>query len=147
MYQHLLVPIDGSELSQHAVQAALALAKPLGARVCGLVCESLPVLPAVGMHPSNYQLAADQHRAVTDAHAEQVLGEFEAAARAAGVAFQGLLKRSDDIDQVIVDAAREQGCDLIVMATHGRGRLGEWLFGSHTKAVLAKSRLPVLVIH
>jgi nucleotide-binding universal stress UspA family protein len=147
MYKHLLVPVDGSELSQHAVQAALALAKPLGAQVSGLVCESLPVLPAVGMHPSNYQLAADQHRAYTDAHAEKVLGEFEAAAREAGVAFQGLQLRSDDVDQAIVDAAREQGCDLIVMATHGRSRLGEWLFGSHTKAVLAKSRLPVLVIH
>lgn len=147
MYKHLLVPVDGSELSQHAVQSALALAQPLGASVSGLVCESLPVLPAVGMHPSNYQLAADQHRAQTDAHAAQVLGAFAAAAQAAGVPFTGLHLRSDDVDQAIVDAAREQGCDLIVMATHGRSRFGEWLFGSHTKAVLAKSLLPVLVIH
>ena len=50
------------------------------------------------------------------------------------------------IDDAIVDAAHEYGCDLLVMATHGRGAFGELLFGSHTKTVITRSKLPVLVL-
>ena len=51
------------------------------------------------------------------------------------------------IDDAIAEAAAESGCDLIVMATHGRGVFGELLFGSHTKAVLARCKVPLLVLH
>ena len=51
------------------------------------------------------------------------------------------------VDQAIVDEAEKAGCDMIVMVTHGRGPLGEFLFGSHTKTIIARSKLPVLVLH
>jgi nucleotide-binding universal stress UspA family protein len=51
------------------------------------------------------------------------------------------------IDRAIIEAAESQGCDLIMMVTHGRGPFGEFLFGSQTKAVLAASKLPLLIMH
>jgi nucleotide-binding universal stress UspA family protein len=51
------------------------------------------------------------------------------------------------VDRAIIAKAEARGCDLIVMVTHGRGAFGEFLFGSQTKAVLAGSKLPLLVLH
>jgi nucleotide-binding universal stress UspA family protein len=62
------------------------------------------------------------------------------------VAFSGQFRTTDAVDDAIVNAAIEYGCDLIVMVTHGRGVFGELLFGSHTKNVLARSKLPLLVL-
>ena len=49
--------------------------------------------------------------------------------------------------QAIIDGALHEHCDLIVMATHGRGFFGELLFGSNAKAVISRCKLPVLVLH
>jgi len=51
------------------------------------------------------------------------------------------------VDDAIVRAAQEFGCDMVVMVTHGRGAFGELLFGSHTKNVLARCKVPLLVLH
>lgn len=147
MYQHLLVPLDGSELSERAAQSSLELARKLGARITALVAEPLPPLPHMGSHPSTYAREADEHLARTDAHAHEVLDRFKAQAEEAGVPFEGRFTRTDAVDDAIVNTAREVGCDLIVMVTHGRGALGELLFGSHTKNVIARSELPLLVLH
>ena len=61
--------------------------------------------------------------------------------------FIGRFERTDGVDEAIVQVATEAGCDLIVMATHGRGAFGELLFGSHTKNVISRSKLPLLVLH
>ena len=70
-----------------------------------------------------------------------------AAAQAAGVSFKGYHDQVARIDRAIIAAAESQGCDMIVMVTHGRGAFGEFLYGSQTKAVLAGSNLPLLVLH
>ncbi len=54
---------------------------------------------------------------------------------------------STKVDTAIIDEAEKAGCDMIVMVTHGRGPIGEFLFGSHTKNIIARSKLPVLVLH
>jgi nucleotide-binding universal stress UspA family protein len=147
MYQHLLVPLDGTELSQRAAQSSLALASKLGARITAFVAEPLPPLPHMGSHPSTYAREADEHLARTEAHAQDVLNRFKELATAAGVPFEGRFTRTDSVDDAIVNIAQEVGCDLIVMVTHGRGAFGELLFGSHTKNVIARSKLPLLVLH
>jgi nucleotide-binding universal stress UspA family protein len=147
MYKKLFVPLDGSELSERAMRESLVLAKQLGAAVHGFVAEPELPLPTVGTHPSAYTQASDEHLARTDAHARQVLQRFEKAAVEAGVAFTGGHSRTDNVDNTIVDMAQGQGCDMIVMVTHGRGAFGELLFGSHTKNVLARCKLPLLVLH
>jgi len=147
MYHHLLVPIDGSELSERAAEASLELARKVGARVTGFVVEPDPPLPNLGSHPANYSRDADEHLVRTEAHAQEVLGQFAAKAAAQGVPFAGRFKRTDGVDDAILDAADEYGCDTIVMITHGRGTFGELLFGSHTKKLMARTKLPLLVLH
>lgn len=147
MYQKLLVPVDGSELSDRAMAEGIRLARQLGATVVGYVAEPAVALPtSIGTHPERYQRAALAHEERTDEHARGVLSRFEQQAREAGVAFISHHTRTTSVDDAIVEAAQAQGCDMIVMVTHGRGAFGELLFGSHTKAVMARSRLPVLVL-
>ena len=147
MYTHLLVPVDGSELSERAAQASLELARKLGARITGFVVEPLPPLPTMAANVTVYQRDSEAHQARTEAHANEVLARFAAQAAEAGVPFHGKFQRTDAVDDAIVKAAGEFGCDLVVMVTHGRGAFGELLFGSHTKNVLARSKLPLLVLH
>jgi nucleotide-binding universal stress UspA family protein len=147
MFKKLFVPVDGTALSQRAIESSIALARQLGASITGFVAEPEMPMPTMGTAPSAYTKATDEHAARTDAHAHQVLQQFEAEASKAGVPFSGSHTRTGNVDEAIVEAAQASGCDLIVMVTHGRGAFGELLFGSHTKNVLAKSKLPLLVLH
>ncbi len=147
MYQRLLVPVDGSELSDRAMDGSLALAKQLGAAVIGFVAEPLMAPVSGSRPPAMLEDEVMGHDAMTEAHAREVLSRFEARAREAGVAFEGHHDQVPNVDRAIIAAAESHGCDIIVMVTHGRGAFGEFLFGSHTKAVLAGSQLPLLVLH
>ena len=147
MFTHLLVPVDGTELSERAAQVSLDLAAKLGARITGFVAEPMPPLPTMSANVTAYQRDADAHLARTEEHARKVLADFAQKAAARGVAFDGKFQRNDSVDDAIVKAAAEFDCDLIVMVTHGRGAFGELLFGSHTKNVLSKCKLPLLVLH
>ncbi len=147
MYQHLLVPVDGHELSHRAAKHSLELARRLGARVTAFVVE--PALPVPGMGARAMAIARElqAHGQRSSVHAQQVLARFEQSAAQAGVPFVGVYRLSDDVADAIATAAAELGCDLIVMATHGRGAFGELLFGSQTKGVMARTPLPLLVLH
>lgn len=147
MYRHLLVPVDGSELSERAMSASVELAQQLGASITGFVAEPLAPLPTPGQPQSLIRQEALEHDAITAAHASELLQRFEQKARAAGVTFVGHHAQVPRVDRAIIAAAESQGCDMIVMVTHGRGAFGEFLFGSQTKAVLAGSKLPLLVLH
>jgi nucleotide-binding universal stress UspA family protein len=147
MFKKLLIPIDGTELSHHAIQQGLALARQLGASIQGFVVEALPALPTMGTHLQSYRNEVKVHEATTEAHAKGLLTKFEQAAAKAGVAFEGDYERNDDVAAAIAAAATRRECDMIVMATHGRGAFGELLFGSQTKRVLSLSKVPLLVLH
>ncbi|HUG26190.1 universal stress protein [Piscinibacter sp.] len=147
MYRNLLVPVDGSDLSDKAMHGSIDLARQLGATITAFVAEPTPPLPAVGRTARMIEIENDLHDERTTRHAQEVLRRFEAQARDAGVAFQGHHAQTPSIGDAIVDAAKEHGCDLIVMATHGRGLIGEMLYGAHTKGVMARSKLPLLVLH
>lgn len=148
MYEHILVPVDGSELSRKAMAHAIGLAKMLGAAVTGFTAEPpLPVL-VVEQAAVAYDVATFQeHEKRCEAHAREVLGAFAEEAKAAGVHFDGQFMVTDDVQQAIVDMAERQRCDLIVMATHGRHGLDALIHGSLTKSVLAHSKVPLLVVH
>lgn len=146
MFTHILVPIDGSELATQAVETSIALAQKLGARICGFVAEPMAPLPTGSSGLTAYLGKTEEHQARTEAHARDLLAKFHAAADAAGVPFSGHFKRTEAVDDAIVEAAAEFDCDLVVMATHGRGAFGELLFGSHTKSVISRGKLPVLVL-
>jgi nucleotide-binding universal stress UspA family protein len=148
MYEHLLVPVDGSELSNKAIEHSIGLAKMLGASITGFTAEPpLPVL-VVEQAAVAYDVATFQeHEKRCETHARELLGDFAAKARDAGVHFDGQFMITDNVQQGIVDTAQRQGCDLIVMATHGRHGLDALIHGSLAKSVLAHSKLPLLILH
>ncbi|MFW9615230.1 universal stress protein [Aquabacterium sp.] len=148
MYEHLLVPVDGSELSNKAIEHSIGLAKMLGASITGFTAEPpLPVL-VVEQAAVAYDVATFQdHEKRCEAHARELLLAFAEKAKAAGVPFDGQFVITDNIQQSIVDVAAKQGCDLIVMASHGRHGLDALIHGSLTKSVLAHSQVPLLVLH
>ena len=147
MYKHLFVPVDGSELSRRAMEGSIALALQLGARITGFVAEPDLPLSAVSGNAATFASRVEAHDARTEAHAYALLGQFEERARAAGVPFSGQHLRTPTVDQAIADAAEESGADMIVMVTHARGTLGELVFGSHTKTLISRTKLPLLVLH
>ena len=145
MYRHLLVPIDDSDLSVEVVGNAVALARPLGARIT--------FVHAVEDHAGSLRGDADAVRLVSPrdydyavaGRARELLAKAEAAARAFGVACESRHAVHGKPAQAIVEAARDTGSDLIFMASHGgRGRLG-MAFASETLGVLMNAGLPVLV--
>lgn len=146
-YKRLLVPVDGTDLTQRAIEGSIALAQQLGAAITGFVAEPLPPLPTTPRSRTQLEQEARAYDEMAIAHAQPVLNRFEAAAKAAGVPFNGVYDQVQRVDQAIIEMAESQGCDMIVMVTHGRGAFGEFLFGSQTKAVLAGSKLPLLVLH
>jgi len=147
MYKHLFVPVDGSELSHRAMEGSIALAQQLDAKITGFVVEP-DVAPNVLTNDSRALLDRIQNNeAKNDAHANALLGQFAEKAAAAGVTFVAHHVTAYMVNQAIVDEAQAVGADMIVIVTHGRNALGEFIFGSHTQKVIAKTQLPVLVLH
>ncbi|MDE2370151.1 MAG: universal stress protein [Burkholderiales bacterium] len=141
MYERLLVPIDGGELTDRAIEASIELAAQLRAAIVGFTVE--PSASKSKRAPVDEEDADDRK---TPLDLKRSLAHFATAAAAAGVAFQGVTHPATRIDKAILQAAESHDCDMIVMVTHGRGPFGEFLFGSQTKAVLAGSRLPILIL-
>lgn len=147
MFKHLLVPVDGSELAEHAVTESVALARRLGARITAFVAEPPSPADVTGYGAVNYMRTMEEHGVEAAEHAQVVIGAFRSRAEAAGVPFEGVYTRSLEVEAAIVETARCRGCDLIVMATNGRSAFGELVFGSRTRNMLARSELPLLVLH
>jgi nucleotide-binding universal stress UspA family protein len=147
MYKRILVPLDGSDLSDRAIPASLQLAQQLGATVIGYVAEPQAPTPTGPRAEVLLREELRQHAAATKAHAQAILHKFEEAANDAGVPFEGWHDEVPRVHKAIIQAAESKSCDMIVMVTHGRGAFGEFLFGSQTKAVLAESHIPLLVLH
>jgi nucleotide-binding universal stress UspA family protein len=146
-YKRLLVPVDGSDLTDRAIAGSIDLALQLGAAIVGFVAEPAPPLPSSPRTKALMDQEIQTYEHQSAAHAQPVLARFEAAAKAANVPFEGIYEQVPRVDKAIMATAESQGCDMIVMVTHGRGAFGEFLFGSQTKAVLAGSKLPLLVLH
>jgi len=147
MFKRLLVPVDGTDMSERAMTQSVALGRQLDAAIVGYVVEALPPLPTTGAALNTYPREVAEHEARSAAHAQQVLARFGEMAAAQGVPFEAHHELSDDIAGAIARAAEARDCDMIVMATHGRGIFGELLFGSQSKNVMARSKRPLLVLH
>lgn len=145
MFQRILLPTDGSDLSLRAVDIGIELAARCGAEV-----RALHVLhPVQGvvqtMHASPLATDVDDDGAAE--RAERYLAEVKRRAEAAGVACEGHCTVDPRPWIAIVCAARHWHCDLIVMGSHGRSGLARLLAGSETQKVTTSSSIPVLVCH
>jgi nucleotide-binding universal stress UspA family protein len=145
MFKHILIPTDGSDLAAKAIHAGVALAKEMGARVTGFHAEEPR---PIHLHNDGYriekELLAELDRRSHE-YAERSVARIADAAKAAGVAFESRIVKSVKPYQAIIDAATEQRCDVIFMASHGHRGLAGLLLGSVTNNVLTHSRIPVLV--
>lgn len=143
MYTNILIPTDGSQLAGKAVQHGIALAERIGAKV-----TVLTVLPPFHVFTTDTQMIEDtpaQHQARMQQHAEKTLAAVADAAQAAGVACEMVHVEHEHPYQAIIDIAESKGCDLIVMASHGRHGIAAIVLGSETVKVLTHSKIPVLV--
>jgi nucleotide-binding universal stress UspA family protein len=143
MYKRILIPTDGSEASQRAILAGVEFARETGAEVVGL--SATPEFSVLSTDSDMLEDTPEQFAAHGVARARRVLGDVESAARDAGVACRTEHAVDDDPYAAIVAAAERLGCDVIVMASHGRRGLKGLLLGSETQKVLVHSTIPVLV--
>ena len=147
MYKHLFVPVDGSELTHRLMDKSLELAVQLKAKITGFVVEPDLPLEVASRTAEKFVNQMLEHERENEKHSYALLEQFEARARKVGIEFNGVSVTAYAIDEAILHSADEAGCDMIVMITHGRGPIGEFIFGSQSQKIVSKSKLPVLVFH
>lgn len=146
MFKHILVPIDGSEISQATGSRACSFAREIGARLTFYYAIPAYLPSAIaGEALFDDALAFDAFRAAMDKQADTILRGAKQAANDAGVACETLSSECDSPYEGIIAAAEKQACDLIFMASHGRRGASALLLGSETQKVLTHCKIPVLV--
>jgi nucleotide-binding universal stress UspA family protein len=143
MYKHILLPTDGSELAQKAVRQGLVLAKLLNASVTAVTVTSpWPVGEVGGMMVSS---PIAQYDSAVAKEAGRVLAAVSDLAAELGVACTTVHVPNQYPAEGIIEQANAKGCDLIVMASHGRRGIAKFVLGSQATRVLAHSTIPVLI--
>lgn len=143
LFQHMLLPIDGSDLSLRAFSMGLELAKTFGAKVL-----ALHVVPPFNSFAYMTELLAAAELGYSQQavqSATRYLDEAKELAKAAQVPCECHYAFGERPHEAILEAVREHHCDLIVMATHGWHGLNRLMLGSETQKVLLQSGVPVLV--
>ncbi len=146
MYK-ILLPTDGSDISQKAVKQCIAFAKALSAKVTGL-----HVIPEFRMGMDEGYLiptsTAVKNRVEEEsqARARQILAAVEKEAKDAGLECECIVAVNDTVYEEIIKTAEQKNCDLIIMASHGHAGVSSVLLGSETVKVLTHTKLPVLVL-
>jgi len=147
MYKHLLIPTDGSKLSDKAVKEGIALARQLGARVT--LYYAIPDFPEPVYLESAMMapyVQPEEYRAEAERYAAKVLAKAAARVSTAGLTPLTYSSLASVPWEGIVAAAAKKKCDLILMASHGRRGVSGFLLGSETQKVLTHSKVPVLVV-
>jgi len=146
MYRHILIPTDGSELAELEVTHGLSLAKFVGAKVTVIiVIEQLGAWLSFADHGATIQTFVKYTEQIKK-NAASVLDRVANAAKQAGVPCDTIQVEDVQPHEAIIATATDRGCDLIVMASHGRSGLSAVVLGSVTNKVLTYTKVPVLVV-
>jgi nucleotide-binding universal stress UspA family protein len=143
MFKHILLPTDGSSQSQAAIQKGIQMAKGMKAKITGI-----SVMPENKFYMYETDINVQEKEEIAKQHRRQAnlsLAVIEETAKAAEVQCQTLCAISDHPYEAIISVAEKNGCDLIMMASHGRSGVKALLLGSETQKVLTHSKIPVLV--
>lgn len=143
MFKRILVPVDGSATSLQAVRAAIGLAQSLGAAV-SLVCVIDPY-PFVGVGEGE-ATGLKHYLSAALAEAQRAIHAAQTACKSAGLSTDSLVVENRAPFEGILEAAKGQGADLIVMGSHGRTGLQKLLLGSVTQKLLSHAEVPVMVV-
>jgi nucleotide-binding universal stress UspA family protein len=143
MFRRILLPTDGSAAAQRAILAGVAFARETGAEVVGLTV--VPPFHTVTTDADMLESTPEEYEQLARRRADRILADVEQAARAAQVPCRLEQASGDSPYETIIATARNDGCDLILMASHGRKGIKGLLLGSETQKVLVHSAIPVLV--
>lgn len=147
MYKRVLVATDGSELSSRAVTAAVDLALLAGAELVSVTVAHLHAYSAFEGAMVLNQKEIDSAQEQANIAAQRLVDSVTSIATAKGVrTTQAIVVNSNQIGESIIATAKNQQCDVIVMASHGRRGFARLLMGSETLHVLTHSHIPVLVL-
>ena len=146
MFQHILIATDGSELAGKAERTGLALAKALGAKATAItVTEAWDALSMAALAERGVPNPVADYEQSASSAANRILWEVDEIAKQTGVHCATRHVKEMHPAEGILDAAKEYGCDLIVMASHGRRGISRLLLGSQANKVVTLSPVPVLV--
>ena len=151
MFKHVLLPTDGSELSERAARDGVSFAKSISAQLTVLHVtplfypSELQAYAAPALAARVYDTSAREHEEFWKENAARALKPIERMAREAGVACATVHRVADSPWEVIISVATERGCDVIFMASHGRRGVSALLIGSETNKVLTHTKIPVVV--
>lgn len=147
MYAHIMVPLDGSELSLKAVHESIALAKKLKSKLT-LITVVSPYHTGISLpFPSDTVHDIEKsHNEEAKMAAQKLHVDMSARAKSEGVESESIVAFGESPYEQIINKAQASNCDLIVMASHGRKGLDGLLLGSETVKVLTHSKIPVLVV-
>jgi nucleotide-binding universal stress UspA family protein len=143
MFTHILLPIDGSPLSEAAMHKGIQFAKSINAKVTGF--HAIQPFHIFTLQTEMLEDTREQFDKGTRAHAEHCLAVMKQAADEAGVPCDTMSVTTEHPYEAIIKAAEDKGCDLIMMASHGRRGMRGVLIGSETSKVLTHTHIPVLV--
>ncbi|MEP6938581.1 MAG: universal stress protein [Rudaea sp.] len=143
MFKNILVPTDGSKLSEKAVKQAVAIAKQVKAKVTAIHVS--PKFHTFTYQTEMLEVTRKEYDDVSAQRAAEILQYAERVAAVSDVQCEGVRSVSDQPYLEIIKAAKKKGCDLILMASHGRRGIEGLLLGSETQKVLTHSVVPVLV--
>jgi nucleotide-binding universal stress UspA family protein len=143
MYKHILIATDGSDLAGKAVNAGLQLAKVFNAKVTAVTVTEPWTAYITGEGPIAFPV--DEYEKSAAESATRTLAAVDDLAKKIAVDCKSIHVKDQYPADGILDAAKSHGCDLIVMASHGRRGLGRLLLGSAAISVLTHSTVPVLI--
>jgi nucleotide-binding universal stress UspA family protein len=143
MYKNILIPTDGSKLSGKALQDGIAMAKEMRAKVT--VLTTWAPFRTLTFDTTMLEDTMPQYKEQIVEKTGKTLAAAANAAKAAGVACDTVQLEHEHPYQAIIDTTKSKGCDLIVMASHGRRGVSALVLGSETVKVLTHSKVPVLV--
>ena len=145
MFKHILIPTDGSELSQKAIRTGVELAKFHGARVTGV--HAIPDYHLMIAYEGAFDPVTEERiEKEARARADSYLEFIQNTCREAGVPCETVCETSDHPYDAIIKTADAKACDLILLHSHGRKGLAAVLLGSETRKVLTYAKIPVMVV-
>lgn len=146
MFNHILVPLDGSHLAEAALPPTLELASKFNSKISLVWVIQPPHLIMTAANGSVYAQLLTEMRNQSDQDAHNYLRGHQGSLRQQGYVVHTQVTEGENVADALLEVASSLDVDTIVMSTHGRGGLSRWVFGSVADKVLRYANVPVLLI-
>ena len=143
MFNHILVPVDGSLTARHAIDKAVAIARAFQSAVTVIYVIDSYAFTGMG---ADFSYGQAEYLSAATAEADQAISTARQVFETNGLCIRGSVVEGNSVYQAILDAAESLNADLIVMGSHGRRGLEKLVLGSVTAQVLSHAHLSVLVV-